>query len=247
MPLSTHDYTSSARYIGGATLIGLMIGLLVSMIGILGSLSLYKTLTQTSVDATFDAKNDGNASLVLSQIGTLLQNTGFGLTTTDSPHITIPNPSEIIWREATDLPASAANVKCSRIIEQIAIAANDGTEDVAVGIEAKKILLQTITNTQSNTCHHQNALSLIPADVWEDGIQTVLSINTLTRLNSTYSKTAATQTLLNASLEVTAACSPYGMTPGDHSTILNITHLSASDTNNGSAPSLKHSVCLINP
>ena len=247
MPLSTHNYILSARHISGATLIGLMIGLLVSMIGILGSLSLYKTLTQTSVDATFDAKNDGNASLVLSQIGTLVQNTGFGLQSIDSPHLTIPTPSQIIWREATDLPATAVNVKCSRIVEQIAVAANDGSEDVAVGIEAKKILLQTITRTQSNACHPQTALSLIPDDVWEDGIQTVLSINTLTRLNSTYSKTAATQTLLNASLEITTACSPYGMTPNDHSTILNITHFSASDTNNGSAPSLKHSVCLINP
>ena len=65
----------------GTTLIGLMIGLLVSVVGILASLSLYKTLVAVATEAKIDAMHDGQLATTLLAIQLKVQNAGFGLDT----------------------------------------------------------------------------------------------------------------------------------------------------------------------
>lgn len=238
----------------GATLIGLMIGLLVSMIGILGSLSLYKTLTQTSVDATFDTKHDGNAAIALSRAAREIQNAGFGLPQPQAadatwpagiaPHLSIINPQEIIWRSGNVINAGAANVTCKRLIDTPATAA-----DLTGNIQGRKLLLQT---TDGVACDNISDLSDIDAAQWADATQEVLNITALTRLDPTYSKTNI-QPLIQFQLTPlagAATCAPYGMVPTAQATLINIAHYSSVDLNLPAipaTPSLSYDVCIGNP
>lgn len=233
----------------GATIIGLMIGLLVSMIGILGSLSLYKTLTRASVDATFDTKLDGNAAMALSRVAFEIQSAGFGLPKVEpgvQPHLRIINGQNVVWRVGQVPNAIDANVVCKRVVEEAATAEGAGA-DVDEGIAARKLFIETIDNATSNTCNIAGNLEAID---WSNAQQEVLNITELTRLDATYSKTSA-QALINISTEAVpgagATCAPYGMVPTEQSTLINISHFSSADLNrNAASRSLEHSVCLGN-
>ena len=239
----------------GATLIGLMIGLLVSMIGILGSLSLYKTLTQTSVDATFDTKHDGNAAIALSRAAREIQSAGFGLPAPQpadatwpvgiAPHLIIIDPQQIIWRSGNAINAGAANVTCKRLIDVPATAA-----DLSDNIQGRKLLLETTDNVISaGTCDDTANLALVD---WANATQEVLNITALTRLDVNYSQTNV-QPLIQfqlAPLAGATTCAPYGMVPTGQATLINIAHYSSVDLNLPvipATPSLSYDVCIGNP
>lgn len=236
----------------GATIIGLMIGLLVSMIGILGSLSLYKTLTRASVDATFDTKLDGNAAMALSRVAYEIQSAGFGLpkvTAGAQPHLRVIDGQTVVWRVGQIPNALDASVVCKRVVEDAATAAGAGVvnPDVDEGIAARKLFIETIDNATTNTCNVAGNLATID---WTNAQHEVLNITELTRLDATYSKANA-QALINISTEVIpgagATCAPYGMVPTEQSTLINISHFSSADLNRNAANrSLEHSVCLGN-
>ncbi len=233
----------------GATIIGLMIGLLVSMIGILGSLSLYKTLTRASVDATFDTKLDGNAAMALSRVAYELQSAGFGLPKVEpgvQPHLKIISGQVIVWRVGQALNAADANVVCKKISE---VEAEDGTgvasPDVDEGIAARKLILETVAHTAANNCNV--ASDLLDVD-WGSAQQEVLNITELTRLDSTYSK-AKTQALILFDTQAVTGCAPYGMVPAPETikTLIKVSHYSSADLNNNAATrSLEHKVCIGN-
>ena len=88
----------------GTTLIGLMIGLLVSVVGILASLSLYKTLVAVATEAKIDAMHDGQLATTLLAIQLKVQNAGFGLDT-NSFNIGIrevDDEKHLYWRYKVD-------------------------------------------------------------------------------------------------------------------------------------------------
>lgn len=244
-----HTSLTMKRY-QGATIIGLMIGLLVSMIGILGSLSLYKTLTRASVDATFDTKLDGNAAMALSRVAYELQSAGFGLptvTTGVQPHLKIISGQVIVWRVGQALNAADANVVCKRISE--IAATKDGTgvasPDVDEVIAARKLILDTVAHTATNNCDVASDLADID---WGSAQQEVLNITELTRLDSTYSK-AETQALILFDTQAVSGCAPYGMVPAPETitTLIKVSHYSSADLNNNAATrSLEHKVCIGN-
>lgn len=242
----------------GATLIGLMIGLLVSMIGILGSLSLYKTLTQTSVDATFDTKHDGNAAIALSRAAREIQSAGFGLPAPQpadatwpvgiAPHLIIIDPQQIIWRSGNAINAGAANVTCKRLIDVPATAA-----DLSDNIQGRKLLLETTDNVISGgACDDISNLANLVDARWANATQEVLNITALTRLDVNYSQTNV-QPLIQfqlAPLVGAATCAPYGMVPTGQATLINIAHYSSVDLNLPAipaTPSLSYDVCIGNP
>ncbi|CAD5108230.1 PilW family protein [Zestomonas carbonaria] len=63
----------------GVNLISLMVGTLLSVIGILAMLTLYRNLVQTAVVATQDANQDGQLAAGLLTAQLELQNAGFGI------------------------------------------------------------------------------------------------------------------------------------------------------------------------
>lgn len=237
----------------GASLIGLMVGLLVSMIGILGSLSLYKSLTQTSVDATFDARHDGNVSIALTRITNLVQNAGFGLETpanVSERHILL-NGQDLIWRTreviagSTFDPADATTYisKCYKISENTVADSNE-----------KQI------QVDSGTCNEATPLASL-AGTWATSNPKIEIINrtSLDRLDANYKKDKSKIRLLNITLDPAIDCTPYGMiAPPTGETYKNVlltfTHFTSTDLNKikdqdniTQSRSLRHQVCIGNP
>ncbi|MEZ2744202.1 hypothetical protein ACBQ16_03265 [Halopseudomonas bauzanensis] len=63
----------------GATLVSLMVGLVVSMIAVLGMLALYRTAVQVTGESTRYARVTGDRSTAIINAETLLQNAGYGI------------------------------------------------------------------------------------------------------------------------------------------------------------------------
>lgn len=77
-----------------------MLGMLISTIGVLATLTLYKSLMFVAVDAKSDALHDGQLVASLLAIQLNVQNAGFGLDSTNT-HITIVESSSqknLFWR-----------------------------------------------------------------------------------------------------------------------------------------------------
>lgn len=238
----------------GASLIGLMVGLLVSLIGILGSLSLYKSLTQTSVDATFDAKHDGNVSIALTRITNLVQNAGFGLdkpTNIAGRHL-ILDGEDLIWRTrevvagATFDPSDAATYtsKCYRLHEQTVAGSNEKQIEI-----------------DSGTCNEVTPLATL-AGAWAvtDPKKEVINRTSLDRLDAVYKRDKSKITLLNIVVDPNFVdCTPYGMiAPPTGETYENVlvtfSHFTSTDLNKiadqdniTQSRSLSQQVCIGNP
>ena len=259
--MKNHIFTKKVPHShGGATLIGLMIGLLVSMIGILGSLSLYKTLTQTSVDATFDTKHDGNAAITLTLISSATQNAGFGLLAPDAaavppvfPHIIQHAATgSLVWRSANvpdiavfnPLFPTASGVKCQRVIEEFDNANN-----------TRIVLLESVIDGPN--CDSTSDLTALAAAWPVNSTSEIISVTSLSRLKADYAKQANSQRLLSYTLTQDINCSPFNAINQDMpftNIQLQITHLASVDLNSqrnvdstAAAGSISHFVCITNP
>jgi Tfp pilus assembly protein PilW len=90
----------------GLSLIGLLIGLLISMLCILASLSLYKTLIHVAAESKLDSNHDGQlaaASLVMQME---VQSAGYGIANADADDVVVNVPTagekRLLWRYSTD-------------------------------------------------------------------------------------------------------------------------------------------------
>ncbi|HEY7773799.1 MAG TPA: hypothetical protein VIC26_11500 [Marinagarivorans sp.] len=88
----------------GTTLVGLMVGMLVSVVGILASLSLYKTLVSVATEAKVDAIHDGQLATTLLAVQLRIQNAGFGLVGNAANIVIAANGNEknVLWRYKVD-------------------------------------------------------------------------------------------------------------------------------------------------
>ncbi len=85
----------------GMTLISLMVGLLLSMIGILAAMTLYKNLVHASVEARADAAQDGQLASAMLSLQLEVQSAGYGITS-DEPgthlQLVAGPPQTLYWR-----------------------------------------------------------------------------------------------------------------------------------------------------
>ncbi len=96
----------SRRSQEGTTLISLLIGMVVSMLAILASLSMFHNLLMTTAEAKTDARQEGDLSLAILRLDTELQATGFNMHRTladgRNKDFFIPTPqagrSDLAWR-----------------------------------------------------------------------------------------------------------------------------------------------------
>lgn len=86
----------------GESLIGLMIGLLVSMIAIAGMLMIFREVVQVSTTAGTAAKEDGERLSTLASAHLLLQKAGFGL---EDPQLDtdLLAVNQLVWYEETEI------------------------------------------------------------------------------------------------------------------------------------------------
>lgn len=83
----------------GATLVGLMIGMLISIVSVLAILALYKNLINVSIDATEDASHDGQVATALMTAQLELQTAGYGIENADGLHLNASDDGSVIrWR-----------------------------------------------------------------------------------------------------------------------------------------------------
>ena len=227
------------------------------MIAILGSLSLYKSLTKASVDATFDSRHNGSISLAITQLGTQIQNAGFGLSKPDAaaaPPVTnhiVTNAGELIWRSADiqniatfDSANPLANgVICHRLRE--AQGANNTVELI-------------IESTKAAACDSTSSLVNISGALWPSGdasstTRTVSSIS-LNRLSSEFQKSNTAQSLITFTVTPDVSCSPYSALPeAPPGTLVQIDYLTSVDlnseinvTNTANTPSVSDYICVVN-
>ncbi|HMW71731.1 MAG TPA: hypothetical protein PKD17_07925 [Cellvibrionaceae bacterium] len=85
----------------GSTLISLLIGMLISLLCIGGSLTLYKNLVRVAAETQSDATYDGQLALSMLTARLELQNAGFGIAGPGTTHIatqTNSSSSSLYWR-----------------------------------------------------------------------------------------------------------------------------------------------------
>lgn len=255
----------------GVSLIGLMIGLLISMVAILGSLSLYKTLTQVSIDTVFDAQHNGNTATSMLRIQMEIQAAGYGLNQPDAaaspvqfPHIaTIPNPTdpsisqELRWR--TKPNPSNAIVQCTRIIERTATNNNLPNNNAGGGaLVGKELVLQKTDSTRTANCTATGNLSNITTANWDSPSTNseLLGVSVINRIDTAYSRSAALTHIFDFQL-LSKDCSPFGMMPAQTLTTVRVSYASAASLNNdklnataGSSNTQRlvaYELCIANP
>jgi Tfp pilus assembly protein PilW len=86
----------------GMSLVSLMVGLLLAMIGILAGMTLYKNIVQTSIQTRNDALQDGQLASAMLTLQLELQNAGFGITPGGAvPHV-VRSGNTLYWRYAVN-------------------------------------------------------------------------------------------------------------------------------------------------
>ncbi len=90
-------YSRQAR---GMSLISLMVGLLLAMIGILAGMTLYKNIVHTSIQTRNDTLQDGQIASAMLTLQLELQNAGFGIPPGGAVAHIVQSGTAIYWRYA---------------------------------------------------------------------------------------------------------------------------------------------------
>lgn len=100
--------TTTAKYPSrqkGLSLIGLLIGLLISVLCILASLTLYKNLIKVATESKLDSDHDGQLASAMLMIQLEVQSAGYGIPGATLSHIVKHEPAgvrQLLWRFTTD-------------------------------------------------------------------------------------------------------------------------------------------------
>ncbi len=92
---------ASRRRQGGATLIGMMIGLVISLLTIAAMLAVYKMMIEISGNASRSAVRDGQVSLAMLSAQVEMQQAGYGIAADDTqPVLDVSDDDEarVVWR-----------------------------------------------------------------------------------------------------------------------------------------------------
>ena len=103
----------------GASLISLMIGVLVSMLCILGTMVMHKSLIQVSVEAKSDAEHDSKVASAMLRLQLGLQNAGFGIDDAGADDIVVAyagTTRDLLWRYVDE---DSGNVTCRGVRELV--------------------------------------------------------------------------------------------------------------------------------
>jgi type II secretory pathway pseudopilin PulG len=99
--------TSSFRRVQGMSLISLMIGILISMIGILAGIVLYQNMVKVTIQTRTDAAQDGQLASAMLSLQLELQAAGFGIdkAAKPGPHLVLVEgpPQMLYWRYLNDI------------------------------------------------------------------------------------------------------------------------------------------------
>lgn len=93
-----HSFPAVQR---GLSLVGLMVGLLLSMIGILAGMMLYQNMVRVSIESRTDAAQDGQLASAMLSLQLELQSAGYGISSDEAgTHLQLVAgpPQTLYWR-----------------------------------------------------------------------------------------------------------------------------------------------------
>lgn len=124
--------SSLKRYQAGMSLISLMIGILISMIGILAGFLLYQNMVKVTLQTRADATQDGQLASAMLSLQLQLQSAGFGIdkAANPGPHLALVSgpPQALYWRYLNDPTDSNSAVCAGFRVEDASVTENEVTE-----------------------------------------------------------------------------------------------------------------------
>ena len=216
----------------GITIISLLVGLVISMLCILASLSLYKNLIFVAAESKVDAMHDGQVSSALLTLQKEVSSAGYGIDGADADDIKVrrvaasaPNPGtiELLWRYT-----SGGVTVCRGVMET-------AETRVAGGTSYRTLNIRTATAGCDQT-----------VDLTTLNWTTVTTIGQWPVIGGLATHITNNQTLFNFVVSE-QVCSPYGA--GDQSTHLNVfvsTPTSAKLNGGNTVAATTYNYCLPN-
>lgn len=183
----------------GATMISLLVGMVVSMLAILASLSMFHDLVRTSAEAKTDARHEGDLSLAVLRLDQELLSAGFdmGRAPTDDKNL-----------DFLVLPENAVAVGTSQVAWRLKNAAQYICKRARSRREGDRYILE-LTEISDGLCTRDwplNAANVNNPANWPAPAEQIASIQLL----SLDGAIAFTSPLINFVAAADSSCAPYG-------------------------------------
>lgn len=187
----------------GLSLIGLLIGLLISVLCILGSLTLYKNLIQVATESKLDSNHDGQLASAMLIVQLEVQSAGFGIDTPAADSIIRYQPSsneiQLLWRYSSD---GGTTFECRGLVEE-----EDTTDGVFRVLKLVKVESGCDGATLLSDLTWETANPLAVLGRWrvvDDGSDTGVGLDGYITTNGT---------MFDFELTPNFTCNPYGANP----------------------------------
>lgn len=217
----------------GISLIGLMVGLFISMMCILASLTLYKNLIHVAAESKVDTVFDGQMTTALMVAQMQIQTAGFGIDDAGTDDIVVQTTpqagsvdakSELLWRYQ-----EGATVKCVGLVDET-VSVTENSESYIF----RRLMMQQV-DSGCNTTTNLVDMTWTPSSV----------LARWNRIGTLKTYINGGNNLFNYSL-ATVQCSPFGAVAQDQHLQITITTPS-STTLNTSAGTAENSLLLCLP
>lgn len=216
----------------GMTLISLMIGLVISMLAILGSLSLYKTLISVATDSKLDAQHDGQLAAAMLTVQMEIQNAGYGIDEAGVEHV-IKTEAVVGSAMERDLRwrfMDGGIYVCRRLVDA-------SEQDGNSGLTYRVLKLMTATNCDAD--------GTLTSKTWDPDNVTVLGRWPLVDGQGLTTYIATNRTLFEFDITSTT-CSPYGATLQGNHLQVSLSAPSSAEINGVAALANTYKYCLPN-
>ncbi len=214
----------------GLTLVSLMIGMLLSMLCILASLTLYKDLIHVAAEAKVDAAHDGQLAAAMLTLQKTILSAGFGIDNANANDIIVrrvaptsmqPGTIELLWRFVLN-----GTTQCSGLLE---------TSEVHDSRAYRTLKLRKVTSG----C---NSVTPLASLNWQD----VATFGQWPVIGGLDTYITNNETLLDFSL-AQGSCSPFGATVNELHLILTVSAPNSASLNGVTGiPDITYDYCLQN-
>lgn len=208
--------TSKIKHQIGISMISLMIGMLVSAIGVLSMTSMHKSLIQVSVQSQSDARHDSQLAFALMQLQVALQNAGYGIENAGPETAKLINydgEPALVWRTQSNTVT-----ECLGFVEHAFI-------DTKTNMAGRQLTAIEATANCTIDAELQNL-------TWEPHHTAAYFRN-------------QNQSIIDFQVNA-ANCSPYGFGPAIDHLLVTITVQSSADLANANTTPIQYQHCLAN-
>ena len=222
-PLLKDKPTNCLKQQQGMSLIGLMVGMLLSVLSVLAAMTMYHNMVDVAIDTRHAAEHDAQLATAIQVIQLELQSAGFGIAATSPGTHVLSIGSSIYWRFANlDATTGAPTYQCR---------------------ELKYHASGKLTLNSLNNC---NASAALDTRNWNTNNEVILL-----QFKATIADTDTAATMPNISFSVSplpVACWPYGRAAAisSHQQVTITADNAASHATNNAGTQSAYNICLPN-